>query len=440
MPTARDVLERKADWSVDCGDSTDWVWKLRANSVHAAITSPPYYSLRKYLPDGHPDADREIGTEQSPSEYVDNLVEVFRGVRRALHPSGVLWLNLGFSYAQSGMGGNPAESEHRKQATNVGSLIEGRKPPRGWKPKDLIQPPFFVSEALREDSWYLRGSCPWVSRNKMPESADDRPGSACEMVFLLSKEPDYFFDMTAVRRASKDPEDDSRRMRDSWKKGKQHRENSISAFYAQGDAPRESDGNRNFRNSDLWFDSVGMLLAGHLDGTEDDTLLGFDVNTQPDKKNHFAQMPRKLIRPMILAGTSEHGCCPHCSAPWIRVTEKERVATRPGNETKLSAVQLKLDRTQGNRNGLGGSTLQSVVGNRDPERHVTATRTVGWEPSCKCAGNEPVPCVVMDPFVGAGNVLAVARELRRRAIGADLNEEYVKLARKRIGNVIPNLI
>lgn len=130
--------------SILIGDCLTNLRTLPDCSVHCVVTSPPYWGLRDYGVDG------QLGLEKTPEEYVANMVEVFREVRRVLRNDGTLWLNLGDSYAQSGMGGNPAESEHRKQATNVGSLISGRKPSDGLKPKDLVGIPWSVAKALQQ--------------------------------------------------------------------------------------------------------------------------------------------------------------------------------------------------------------------------------------------------------------------------------------------------
>jgi len=160
--------------------------------VHCCVTSPPYWGLRDY---GH---DGQIGLEATPAEYVARMVLVFAEVRRVLRNDGTLWLNLGDSYAASGMGGNPAESEHRKQATNVGSLIAGRKPPVGLKVKDLIGIPWRVAFALQDDGWFLRQDIIWHKPNPMPESVTDRCTKSHEYVFLLAKSARYWYDAEAI--------------------------------------------------------------------------------------------------------------------------------------------------------------------------------------------------------------------------------------------------
>lgn len=137
------------------GDALECLARMTSASVQCCVTSPPYWGLRDYGVAG------QLGLEKTPEEYVAKMVAVFREVRRVLRDDGVLFLNLGDSYAASGMGGNPEESEYRKQATNAGSLIHGRKAPAGLKPKDLCGIPWRVAFALQADGWYLRQDIIW---------------------------------------------------------------------------------------------------------------------------------------------------------------------------------------------------------------------------------------------------------------------------------------
>lgn len=112
-----------------------------------------------------------------------------------------------------------------------------------------------------------------------------------------------------------------------------------------------------------------------------------------------------------------------CRAPWVRVVEKDRQPTRPANDTKVAG------------------TDSAEHGNRDPERHVTATKTIGWQPGCECAeSGEPVPCIAMDIFSGTATVGAVAVGLGRSYIGLELSVDYAHLGRQRLskGVAIPS--
>lgn len=178
-------------WRVHCGSALDVLQTLPEASVDCCVTSPPYFAQRDYGSNA-----AEIGRETTPAEYVSRLVEVFQQVANVLKSTGALWLNLGdsFSAAKGQAGGvdpkNPAR-RHGLRATD-------RRIP-GLKPKDLIGIPWMVAFALRADGWYLRRDQIWHKPNPMPDSTLDRPGSAHEYVFLLSKSRRYFFDPEPIR-------------------------------------------------------------------------------------------------------------------------------------------------------------------------------------------------------------------------------------------------
>lgn len=149
----------------------------------------------------------QLGLEPTIDLYVSHIVQVFREVRRVLRPDGVLWLNLGDSYA-SGKGTcyNPGGGDNSfgksRKAYGVHPLDRGNKSElekQGLKPKDLCEIPSEVVRALRDDGWWLRSRIPWVKMNCMPSSCTDRPTVAIEYVFLLTKSHRYFYDTEAVR-------------------------------------------------------------------------------------------------------------------------------------------------------------------------------------------------------------------------------------------------
>jgi SAM-dependent methyltransferase len=143
---------------------------------------------------------------------------------------------------------------------------------------------------------------------------------------------------------------------------------------------------------------------------------------EPFPLAHFAVFPTELPRRCILAGTSERGCCPHCGAPWERVVEREYV-DNPGHKW-------------GSR-GSASVDPGTRTGPAFDDSRLPVTRTTGWQASCSCPEHEPIPCLVLDPFSGAGTTLLVARRLQRRALGIDLSPEYVEMARRRILNDNP---
>jgi DNA modification methylase len=177
------------------GDCRETLRTLPDASVNCCVTSPPYYGLRDY---GNA---AQIGLEQTPAEYVSQMVAVFSEVRRVLTDDGSLWLNLGDSYTGSGKGGNPQGSPHQMQKGNAGSLSVQHKKTEvtGLLPKNLIGIPWRVAFALQADGWYLREDIIWAKPNCMPESVTDRCTRSHEYIFHLTKSARYYHDADAIK-------------------------------------------------------------------------------------------------------------------------------------------------------------------------------------------------------------------------------------------------
>jgi DNA modification methylase len=200
------------------GDCRDVLATLPHASAQCCVTSPPYYGLRSYLRDDHPDKAREIGLEPTPDAYIAKLVEVFRGVRRVLRDDGTLWLNVGDSYSSNPATGKKIGGEsHRGSDTptlNTDQQCRVTYRGNGIKAKDLMMIPARVAIALQADGWYLRSHIIWHKPNPMPESVKDRPTSAHESVFLFAKQLAYFYDAEAVAEPAAVTE--TRNLRNVW--------------------------------------------------------------------------------------------------------------------------------------------------------------------------------------------------------------------------------
>ncbi len=174
------------------GDAFIALQKLVDESVQCVITSPPYWGLRDYGIEG------QIGLEEQLQQYVNNLVMVFREVRRVLASDGVLWLNIGDGYTSGNRGYRAPDKKNPARAMNIRPDT-----PAGLKPKDLLGVPWRLAFALQADGWYLRSDIIWNKPNAMPESVKDRPTRAHEYIFMLTKSERYYYDYQAVRENSR---------------------------------------------------------------------------------------------------------------------------------------------------------------------------------------------------------------------------------------------
>ena len=244
-------------------------------TVDCCVTSPPYYGLRDYGKEG------QIGLEESPEEYIEKLVRVFREVKRVLKDDGTLWLNIGDSYAQR-LRQSGEEYAGKLARASKGQIKAGaKKAPTGFKEKDLIGIPWMLAFALRDDGWYLRQDIIWHKPNPMPESVKDRCVKSHEYIFLFSKKPRYFFDYMAIQEESK------------WN-GKDKRSGKGRISY---DGKRTKGGVEKTKAQQSFVSITGRRNKRDV----------WRVATRPYKEAHFATFPEQLIEPCILAGSRPDG-------------------------------------------------------------------------------------------------------------------------------------
>ena len=246
------------------GDCRETLKNLADQSINTCITSPPYWGLRDY------GEKEQLGLEDTPEEFVDNLVKVFREVKRVLRDDGTVWLNLGDSYANTPTG-NIGNS--KKQKTNIRSHKDFKRNGIFRLPyKNLIGIPWRVAFALQQDGWYLRQDIIWHKPNPMPESVTDRCTKAHEYIFLLSKNAKYYYDHEAIKEDAKFPDGPNT-------------PSSIKAVEGVYSANLQKIGANDKRNKrSVWT-----------------------VTTKPYKEAHFATFPIDLIEPCVLAGCPEGG-------------------------------------------------------------------------------------------------------------------------------------
>ena len=303
------------------GDVRQVLSELEPESVQCVVTSPPYWGLRDYGSKG------QLGLEETPDEYVKNMIDVFREVKKVLRKDGTLWLNLGDNY----FGGGRGEDRKYKEAYDS---VENSKPDwskiKGLKPKDLVGIPWRVALALQADGWWLRNDIIWSKPNPMPEPVKDRLTKSHEYIFLLTKSKTYYYDHESI----KEP----------------YSESSIQRI----------------------------------------NQVTFDKQT---------------------GGKKDYG----------------KVSVHSKNTNSIRGTLEKFKENLGS--GRNRRTVWELVTRSYPEAHF-ATFPEEIPELCIKAGTKAGD-LVLDPFVGSGTTCAVASRLGRESIGIELNEEYLKLARKR---------
>lgn len=255
------------------GDARASLATFKAFGVKAqmCVTSPPYFRQRDYGVEG------QFGQEETPEEYVANLVDVFRGVRDLLADDGTFWLNIGDGWASRG-GQGPQTNAGAQRGSGVQVTKSARFHGGEYKEKDLFGIPWMLAFALRADGWYLRQEIIWAKAESgdaregrcMPSSATDRFTTSHETIFLLSKQPKYHFDADAVKEPAQD-----------WGK------------------PRDRSNMRG-GTTDPHLKHGGLSRVDHPMGNRRSV---WRVSPAGFKGAHFAVYPWRLIEPCVLAGS-----------------------------------------------------------------------------------------------------------------------------------------
>ncbi len=242
-------MSNNLDGKVLLGDIRHVAPTLPDDFFQAIVTSPPYFGHRDYSGGKNPS---EIGQESEPGQYIENLVQIFRDLKRKLKPDGLLWLNLGDTY----------------------------------RDKLLLGIPWRVALALQDDGWILRSDIIWHKPNAMPSSVTDRPTTDHEYIFMFAGTPDYYYDADAIREPHVTFTEESK-----MRGGRKH-------FGQVGGTPEagKNAGNNNLHDG-RWDQ------AFHPKGRNKRTV--WEIPLSKFREAHFAVYPEKLVETCILASTRE---------------------------------------------------------------------------------------------------------------------------------------
>ena len=377
-----------------------------------------------------------------------------------------LWVNLGSSYA--GSGGPGSQYDNKATRGNKGEFQKFQnvnKNVPSFKPLDLIGIPWMFAFAMQRNGWYLRSAITWCKHNVMPESVngwrweqhrvkvekqpsgDDnkigtlgqgdvgsfnsdegrapwsdcpgcanclpngglilrkgnwRPTKATEMIFMFSKTDSYYSDKEAVLVPL--AESSITRNQSGWDGNEDRdymvgKQNNMSRWLGSDDCKNQTGRNL----WDYWL-----------------------MSTKPLHESHFAAYPPELVKKCVLASTSAKGVCPKCGGQWARVLNKtgEKICA-PDAYGRPRVYQ-----------SSGNSEQQKGGGKGSMGFFTNVTEMSGWRPTCRCPAADPIPAVVLDPFVGSGTTCIVAAGLGRNSIGIDASAEYIAMSHRRLGLLV----
>lgn len=323
------------------GHVLDVLAQLPEESVNCVVTSPPYWGLRKYagdqdrLWDNHNGCEHEFtttttisnnnggsgstlegrgtktqgvpdgkyhtsvclkcgawrgayGLEPTIALYVQHTITVLQAIKRVLRKDGVVWWNVGDSYAS-----NPTASTTDASTLGGGKTTQDKAIDRpnkitdGLKPKDLCLIPSRVALAAQDDGWWVRSLIVWSKPNPMPESVTDRPTDAYENIIMLTKSRTYWYDGDAVK------ENYSESYANDSRHGSAHLNHTPEKDYDASDVQTPTQLHDNMFTKPM--------------GTGRNLRNVWEITTQPYKEAHFATFPEKIPERCILASCPQDG-------------------------------------------------------------------------------------------------------------------------------------
>ena len=372
-----------------CGDSLSILKQLPDDSIEMCCTSPPYFGLRSYLADNDPNKYLEIGfREQSPEEYIQNLVDVFHEVKRVLKKGSVCYINISDSY--NGSGKNSYKSQEQIDNNIAHACSTSATKVKGCKPKDLIGIPWMLAFALRDDGWYWRDCIIWEKGSCMPESVKSRTTKSHEYILIFANDSKYYYDYEAILEpAAYDNRSDTK-----YKGGKSRLNSEDPNVFNNGTKERERWPNK---------------IRGYV-----------------DKPNGNGLAPQ------------HHGHNVQCTNT-IKIFDDDPVLDKIENQPTPRLFGAK--HQEGTmRNDVGRTWIDQPARNKrsvwhvnpkpDNESHFAMYPEMLITP-CILAGC-PVGGIVLDPFMGGGTTAIVAKKLGRYYAGCELNPDYIKIAERRL--------
>ncbi len=404
------------------GDVFDNIKKLDDNSIDCVVTSPPYWGLRDYGVIG------QLGLEPTYQEHIQNIVELFKAMKPKLKDSATIWLNYGDSYAST-VNGTKVKDMKKSLQKNRTSKIKGVYDDRGFvdkpfstiqgtlKPKDLIMIPNRIAIALQDDGWWIRSEIIWHKPNPMPESTKDRPTSAHEKIWLITKSKKYYYDADSIR------EPLSSNLVNGKIKLNDNITNIFGKYKTDEIEKKHRQGMSKTRGSKL-IETRPKLPSQKefVNYLRNKTTLKDLVENTDIKKTTIEHWFRN----------DEIGFAFPTVEDWNKIKDLLNDWTEKFNylDYGLTYVETHLDEIKNNPLGKNKRNVWTIPTKPCKEAHFATFPENLIEPCIKAGC--PENGIVFDPFGGSGTTGIVAKLLNRKSILSELNPEYIKIAKIRI--------
>tara|TARA_R100001443_G_scaffold88669_1_gene95110 strand:+ start:111 stop:1409 length:1299 start_codon:yes stop_codon:yes gene_type:complete len=416
------------------GNVLEKINDIEKKSVQCVVTSPPYWGLRDY------GDDNQLGLEETPEEYVENMVKVFREVKRVLKDDGTLWLNLGDSYINQ-PAGNSNLTFSKKQKSNFGSHIRHKKSTIGnnLKTKDLAGIPWRVAFALQADGWYLRQDIIWHKPNPMPESVKDRCTKSHEYIFLLSKSSKYYYDKDAIAEKTLTM-DNSNRDRDNQKLNNTPGRTRMAGLKTNNYETRNKRSVWASKYDDIEHESKhrqGMhkargekiVVTRPLLPTQEEFIAFLKKRTNAKSLANITDISLTTVEHWFRKDNSgfSYPSIEHWNEIRNHIDDKSYQFQTIDN--KMTMVSHHTDEIKIKKDGKNRRSVWKINTKPYKEAHF-AVFPEKLPELCIKAGSKKGD-IILDPFFGSGTTGWVAQRLGRKWLGVELNPEYIKIANKR---------
>ncbi len=395
------------------GDVEKCLKNIPDETISCIVTSPPYWNLRDYENDG------QIGQEKTADEYIEKIVNISKEFLRILKKDGALFLNIGDTYVDKGLQMIP-----QRIAAKMISEIN-------------------ISQNNKKIGWLLRNQIIWFKPDHMPSPVKCRFTNTYEVIYFFSRndwEKDLFFNIDAIRIPYKteqnlfDAENDFPEIL------------SVEEYRKLLPRINEKNGqinyNGKFKNNEK---NIGASPGGRNSVSGIRYVLKRKVELEQKVVAEYLRGFREKINVSVKELEEMFGY-KYTVSHWFR-TDKGGSLPSPKDWLKLkeilhfdekfdsamTEVHYVLQTIRQHPNGKNPGDLWTIQCAKNIDGHFAVfPEEIPRQAILACC---PEDGIVLDPFAGSGTTGKVAKELNRKCLLIEIQENFVNLIEKRCGKI-----